>query len=176
MDGQEFRKPYQIGTTIRRADSRFTPSQWETAFLCNNVSHWLGATLESALHSINTLRPRQKTTVCRWHIKMYLARITDEKKQPRVIDLKKIHKNNFPCFTAEHRLSLATVVLHEQFSVWVNLDNCNIIEEKNNSSKYSKSQVSKLNWQYYIRVLRQTQQSRPNLLCKETLHKYLYDR
>ena len=33
-----------------RADSRFAPSQWETALLCNDVSHWLGASLESALH------------------------------------------------------------------------------------------------------------------------------
>ena len=32
-----------------RADSRFAPSQWETAFLCNDVYHWLGANLESAL-------------------------------------------------------------------------------------------------------------------------------
>ena len=32
-----------------RADFRFAPSQWETALLCNDVSHWLGASLESAL-------------------------------------------------------------------------------------------------------------------------------
>ena len=32
-----------------RADSRFAPSQWETALLCNYVSHWLGTSLESAL-------------------------------------------------------------------------------------------------------------------------------
>ena len=32
-----------------RADSRFAPSQWETALLCNDVSDWLGASLESAL-------------------------------------------------------------------------------------------------------------------------------
>ena len=31
-------------------DSRFAPSQWETALLCNDVSHWLGASLESALN------------------------------------------------------------------------------------------------------------------------------
>ena len=37
-----------------RADSRFAPSQWETALLCNDISHWLGASLESAL-SANTL-------------------------------------------------------------------------------------------------------------------------
>ena len=32
-----------------RADSRFVPSQWETALLCNGVSHWLGTSLDSAL-------------------------------------------------------------------------------------------------------------------------------
>ena len=30
-------------------DSRFAPSQWETALLCNDVSHLLGTSLESAL-------------------------------------------------------------------------------------------------------------------------------
>ena len=35
---------------IIRADSRFAPSQWETALQSNAVSHWLGANLESALH------------------------------------------------------------------------------------------------------------------------------
>ena len=34
---------------VGRADSRFAPSQWETVLLCNDVSHWLGASLESAL-------------------------------------------------------------------------------------------------------------------------------
>ena len=32
-----------------RDDSRFAPSQWETALLSNDVFHWLGASLESAL-------------------------------------------------------------------------------------------------------------------------------
>ena len=36
---------------------RFAPSQWETALHCNDVSHWLGASLESALWHI--LRPEQ---------------------------------------------------------------------------------------------------------------------
>ena len=33
-----------------KAYSRTAPSQWETALLCNVVSRWLGASLESALH------------------------------------------------------------------------------------------------------------------------------
>ena len=31
------------------AHSRFAPSQWEMALLCYDISHWLGANLESAL-------------------------------------------------------------------------------------------------------------------------------
>ena len=34
--------------TLSRADCRFAPSQWEIALLCNDASHWLGASLESA--------------------------------------------------------------------------------------------------------------------------------
>ena len=36
------------GFEISRADFKFAPSQWETALLCNDVSHWLGASLTSA--------------------------------------------------------------------------------------------------------------------------------
>ena len=32
-----------------RDDSKIAPSQWDVALLCNGVSHWLGASLESAL-------------------------------------------------------------------------------------------------------------------------------
>ena len=42
-------------TTLSWADSRFAPSQWETALLCNDVSHWLGANLESALLSFRCM-------------------------------------------------------------------------------------------------------------------------
>ena len=41
VEGQWFKISY-------RADSRFAPSQWETPLLCNDVSHWLGTSLESA--------------------------------------------------------------------------------------------------------------------------------
>ena len=34
-----------------RADTRFAPSQWETVLLCNDATHCLGASLESALQS-----------------------------------------------------------------------------------------------------------------------------
>ena len=39
-----------------RADSRFAPSQWKTALLCNDVTHWLGTNLESALFYATAVR------------------------------------------------------------------------------------------------------------------------
>ena len=33
-----------------RSDSRFEPSKWKTVLICNDVSHWLGANLETALY------------------------------------------------------------------------------------------------------------------------------
>ena len=33
-----------------KAGPRFVPSQWETALLCNDISHWLGASLEWTLN------------------------------------------------------------------------------------------------------------------------------
>ena len=39
----------QIVNMAHRADSRFAPSQWETALLCNDTSYWLDTSLESAL-------------------------------------------------------------------------------------------------------------------------------
>ena len=42
-----------LGLRHPRNDSRFAPSQWETALLCNAVSHWLGANLESVLHPLS---------------------------------------------------------------------------------------------------------------------------
>ena len=40
-----------------RADSRFVLSQWETALLRNDISHWLGASLQSALYYSGTCHP-----------------------------------------------------------------------------------------------------------------------
>ena len=46
-----------IAITYRtRAHPRFAPSQWEMVLLCNDVSHWLGASLESALR-MNSYAP-----------------------------------------------------------------------------------------------------------------------
>ena len=44
---------------IYRADSRFAPSQWETALPYNDVSHWLGSSLESARYiDTEEIRPK----------------------------------------------------------------------------------------------------------------------
>ena len=37
---------------LYRADSSFVPSQLEMVLLCNDISHWLGASLESALLNV----------------------------------------------------------------------------------------------------------------------------
>ena len=53
---------------IYRADSRFAPSQWETTLLCNDVSHWLGTSIESAIY-IYIYREREAGgTLYRYHI------------------------------------------------------------------------------------------------------------
>ena len=44
--GPAYRFSYPV-----RADSRFAPTQWETALLCNGVSQWLCVSLEPALSS-----------------------------------------------------------------------------------------------------------------------------
>ena len=41
-----------------RAESRFAPSQWETPLLCNDVSHWLGVNLESAILGLRPANER----------------------------------------------------------------------------------------------------------------------
>ena len=43
------RMQLHLSNSSFRADSMFAPSQWETALLSNDVSHWLGTNLESAL-------------------------------------------------------------------------------------------------------------------------------
>ena len=56
------------------ADSRLVPSQWETALLCNDVSHWLGTSLKSALYYIHHPHgnasncTRQSQCLLRWKI------------------------------------------------------------------------------------------------------------
>ena len=50
---------YCYGRTL---ENRFAPSQWETALLCTDVSHWLGTSLESALK------------ICMWPLEIHMVR------------------------------------------------------------------------------------------------------
>ena len=52
-------------TKFCRADARFAPSQWKTVLLCNDVSHWLGASLESALFC-NLLLSNSGGCILKW--------------------------------------------------------------------------------------------------------------
>ena len=49
---------------IIRADTRFAPSHWETSLHCNDVSHWLGASLESTLDYCLLLIVCRRHTIC----------------------------------------------------------------------------------------------------------------
>ena len=42
-----------IAITNYRADSMFAPSPWDTGLFCNDVSYWMGASLESTLNCIH---------------------------------------------------------------------------------------------------------------------------
>ena len=53
---------------IGRAYSRFAPSQWETALLCNDVSHWLDASLEWALYWDLSRWPLSTEASLSWYI------------------------------------------------------------------------------------------------------------
>ena len=56
---------------VLRADSRFAPSQWETTLLCNDVYHWLGA----SLLFVYALKPwRNWTLCCRQPFEMHFAK------------------------------------------------------------------------------------------------------
>ena len=52
------------GLANRRCDSRFAPSQWETALFCNDVSHWSGASLESTMLYVSKRGPRWCNLKC----------------------------------------------------------------------------------------------------------------
>ena len=51
---------------METANSRFGPSQWETALLCNDISRWLEANIKSPLHACTKFsRPWALIVVCR---------------------------------------------------------------------------------------------------------------
>ena len=63
-------KVTNVGMIQLRAHSRFAPSQWETVLLCNDLSHWLGASLEPASPAVcNQKRDyiEKKQNVCKYY-------------------------------------------------------------------------------------------------------------
>ena len=73
-----------------KADSRFAMSQWETELLGNNVSHWPGASLESALMIMYSFRGslhfRMKSRVP-FQYKGHLSRYGDSHHQDKLVIL-----------------------------------------------------------------------------------------
>ena len=57
---QAFSGAVQSHAMAFRADSRFEPSHWEMALLCNDVSQWLCVNLESAMALMSTSGPVSK--------------------------------------------------------------------------------------------------------------------
>ena len=85
-----------------RADSRFAPSQWQTALLCNDVSHWLGTSLESTLWHRYSFRitdllctedPPSKRSVMR-HVFYHHVKQTCYQRADLIIHLLPTMKNN----------------------------------------------------------------------------------
>ena len=60
-DLRRYRGHYEV-TVMTEADSRFAHSLWEMALLCNAVSHWLDASLESALRIYHSTGVRLTNT------------------------------------------------------------------------------------------------------------------
>ena len=55
-----------------KADSRFARSQWEMALLCNDISHWLGASLESAQQFLSLIQQTQAISDMIWSVCLLL--------------------------------------------------------------------------------------------------------
>ena len=62
---------------VIRADSRFAPSQWETALLCNDVSNWLGANLESVQVMTLNLFPNHWPFVRGLHLRIPPTKVSE---------------------------------------------------------------------------------------------------
>ena len=58
------RTHYDVAVMI--ADFMSAPSQWETVLLCNDVSHWLGTSLESALQLYKSIQYRNLWFTLSW--------------------------------------------------------------------------------------------------------------
>ena len=78
------------------SNSRFAPSQWETALLCNDVSHWLGASLESAMFQNMSLR--QNSCMSTWLPTTQMTSLNDISNNEIRVPLYIKHAVKFPLF------------------------------------------------------------------------------
>ena len=63
MKWSEMTKESKWWGIVFRAVSRFVPSQWEMTLLCNDVSHLLGASLESVLVLFPPVKMKHNTSI-----------------------------------------------------------------------------------------------------------------
>ena len=94
-----------------RSDSRFAPNQWETALLCN-VSHWLCASLESALMK----QTRWTTGKKRCCLSLDVARLFHTPTGSPTLDVK--HFNSLGCSGLDPRL------VHDDVIKWKHFPRC----------------------------------------------------
>ena len=101
-----------------RADSRFALSQWETALPCNDVSHWLGANLDSDLYTGH------------WYLGTGLgAPITQSVKMCVAVTKKMVYcKNNMLWVCSFKKMSEKIFVKKDRFSLMSFLLESNLYE------------------------------------------------
>ena len=94
------------------AASRFASSQWETALLCNDVSHWLGAGVESPLKNIQVLSVTDTyITYSTMYLNVWLHKnCIMQMKATAVISLTRIHASRYTPQEISLRLTWRRVI------------------------------------------------------------------
>ena len=121
---KKWRHSRQQKNSYVKADSRFAPSQWETALLCNDVSRWLGASIKSALY-----------VLCPFHVPVYcniwsaLPYIVEARHVAEIINwivhlclhyVRCVDNTSFTILTWLQYLSLFTVIhLYVSHVIWI---------------------------------------------------------
>ena len=96
------------------ADTRFAPSQWETALLCNDVSHWLGASLISALSIYPDKAWSVITRKAKYQLEFYLRKDIPSV-APRMCYIRA------SIFWELHRRRLNTIFLNENDNILIGI-------------------------------------------------------
>ena len=109
---------------LHRTDSRFAPSQWETALLSNDFSHWLDASQESAL--LQTQIP--------WHLMMLVH-------QPPQWWLQNLICFLPNCFGSRSSENILRADVHSNWPTWT-CDICGTSRVKNHIPDFPQSRVA----------------------------------